>query len=281
MRAAPLRRGDRALRHRPARHCASASSWSTSPTPCASTEFKVFRSVIDSRRRGARASTPGAREMPRSALDGLISRAQELGAKGLVWAFREGEGWRSPTAKFLSAEELARAQRAARRRGGRPAAASSPTSATVANAVLGQLRLDLRRALRPDPRGRATDLLWIVDWPLMECERGGGALGPAAPPVHRARRRLRPRRPGRRRGRSPTTSSGTARRWAAARSASATPSVQQARSSPRSASTPRRPRRASASCSRRCATAPRRTAASPTGSTGSSSASPAPTRSAT
>ena len=45
--------------------------------------------------------------MPRSELDGLISRAQELGAKGLVWAFREGDGWRSPTAKFLSAEELA------------------------------------------------------------------------------------------------------------------------------------------------------------------------------
>ena len=49
----------------------------------------------------------GAREVPRSVLDGFIERAQELGAKGLVWAFREGEGWRSPTAKFLSAEELA------------------------------------------------------------------------------------------------------------------------------------------------------------------------------
>ena len=46
----------------------------------------------------------GRREMPRSELDGLISRAQELGAKGLVWAFREGDGWRSPTAKFLSDE---------------------------------------------------------------------------------------------------------------------------------------------------------------------------------
>ena len=45
--------------------------------------------------------------MPRSELDGLISRAQELGAKGLVWAFREGDGWRSPTAKFLSEAELA------------------------------------------------------------------------------------------------------------------------------------------------------------------------------
>ena len=104
------------------RTCASGSSWSTSPTRCATTEFKVFRSVIDG---GGvvRGLNAGRRELPRSELDGLISRAQELGAKGLVWAFREGDGWRSPTAKFLSDEELRRPQRAARRRGGRPAAA--------------------------------------------------------------------------------------------------------------------------------------------------------------
>ena len=87
----------------------------------AETEFKVFASVIGSG--GAvRGLNAGKREMPRSALDGLISRAQELGAKGLVWAFREGEGWRSPTAKFLIGGGADRAQRAARRRGGRPAA---------------------------------------------------------------------------------------------------------------------------------------------------------------
>ena len=58
------------------------------------TEFKVFRSVLDGG--GAiRGINAGKREMPRSELDKLISRAQELGAKGLVWAFREGEGWRS------------------------------------------------------------------------------------------------------------------------------------------------------------------------------------------
>jgi aspartyl-tRNA synthetase len=70
------------------------------------TEFKVFRSVLDGG--GAiRGINAGRREMPRSELDKLISRAQELGAKGLVWAFREGDGWRSPTAKFLSEAELA------------------------------------------------------------------------------------------------------------------------------------------------------------------------------
>ena len=70
------------------------------------TEFKVFRSVLDGGG-SIRGINAGRREMPRSELDGLISRAQELGAKGLVWAFREGDGWRSPTAKFLSEAELA------------------------------------------------------------------------------------------------------------------------------------------------------------------------------
>ena len=86
--------------------CASASSWSTSTDALRETEFKVFRSVARRRRRGRAGSTPARRELPRSELDGLIARAQELGAKGLVWAFREGDGWRSPTAKFLSEEEL-------------------------------------------------------------------------------------------------------------------------------------------------------------------------------
>ena len=70
------------------------------------TEFKVFRSVLEGGG-SIRGINAGRRELPRSELDGLISRAQELGAKGLVWAFREGDGWRSPTAKFLSEAELA------------------------------------------------------------------------------------------------------------------------------------------------------------------------------
>jgi aspartyl-tRNA synthetase len=137
----------------------------------AETEFKVFRSVIDSG--GAvRGLNAGAREMPRSALDGLISRAQELGAKGLVWAIREGDGWRSPTAKFLSAEELAALNR---RLGAEEGdlllvVADKPK---VANAVLGQLRLDLADQFGLIPEG-SDDLLWIVDWPLMERNEEGG-----------------------------------------------------------------------------------------------------------
>ena len=137
----------------------------------AETEFKVFRSVIDSG--GAvRGINAGARELPRSALDGLISRAQELGAKGLVWAFREGEGWRSPTAKFLSAQELAALnERLGAEEGDLLLVVADRPK--VANAVLGQLRLDLAAEFGLILAG-SEDLLWIVDWPLMEENDEGG-----------------------------------------------------------------------------------------------------------
>jgi aspartyl-tRNA synthetase len=133
--------------------------------PLAQTEFKVFRSAIDSGN-VVRGLNAGRRELPRSELDGLISRAQELGAKGLVWAFREGEGWRSPTAKFLSEDELAGLN-------GRLAAEEGDLLLLVADerraadAVLGQLRLDLAERFGLVPAGEDR-LVWIVDWPLLE-----------------------------------------------------------------------------------------------------------------
>jgi aspartyl-tRNA synthetase len=137
----------------------------------AETEFKVFASVIGGGGT-VRGLNAGKREMPRSALDGLIERAQELGAKGLVWAFREGDGWRSPTAKFLSEAEL----RALNERLGAEegdlllVVADKPK---VANAVLAQLRLDLAEQFELIPEG-SNDLLWIVDWPLLEENDAGG-----------------------------------------------------------------------------------------------------------
>jgi aspartyl-tRNA synthetase len=135
------------------------------------TEFKVFRSVLEG---GGtiRGINAGRRELPRSELDGLISRAQELGAKGLVGAFREGEGWRSPTAKFLSEAELADLNRrlAAEEGDLLLVVADSPK---VANTVLGQLRLDLAERFDLIAEGDHS-LLWIVDWPLLEENDEGG-----------------------------------------------------------------------------------------------------------
>ncbi|HET8814006.1 MAG TPA: aspartate--tRNA ligase [Solirubrobacterales bacterium] len=129
------------------------------------TEFKVFRSVLDGG--GAiRGINAGRRELPRSELDGLISRAQELGAKGLVWAFREGDGWRSPTAKFLSEGELADLnQRLGAEEGDLLLLVADKRPVT--DAVLGQMRIDLAEKFGLIDANE-NRLVWIVDWPLME-----------------------------------------------------------------------------------------------------------------
>ena len=129
------------------------------------TEFKVFQATIES---GGivKGLNAGRRELPRSELDALIGRAQELGGKGLVWAFREGEGWRSPVAKFLTAAELTdlNSRLGAEEGDLLLVVADQPKPA---NAVLAQLRLDLGRRfeLIDDERQQ---LVWIVDWPLFE-----------------------------------------------------------------------------------------------------------------
>lgn len=141
----------------------------------AETEFKVFRGAIEA---GGivKGLNAGARDVPRSALDGLIGRAQELGAKGLVWAFREGEGWRSPTAKFLSEAELGALNERLEAEEGDLllVVADAPR---VANAVLAQLRLDLAERFElVDPDAEA--LCWIVDWPMFEWSEDEGRWDP-------------------------------------------------------------------------------------------------------
>jgi aspartyl-tRNA synthetase len=128
------------------------------------TEFKVFRSVLESGG-SIRGLNAGRRELPRSELDGLISRAQELGAKGLVWAFREGDGWRSPTAKFLSEAELAELNRLLGAEEG-DLLLLVADERPVTDAVLGQMRLDLAERFELIDEGEDR-LLWIVDFPLM------------------------------------------------------------------------------------------------------------------
>jgi aspartyl-tRNA synthetase len=127
------------------------------------TEFKVFRSTIEE---GGvvQGINVGGRELPRSELDGLIEYAQGAGARGLVWAFREGQGWRSPVAKFLSDGEL-------RALNDRLGAADGDLLLVVADEppvvgrALGALRMHLAERFDLIPEGR-NDLLWIVDWPL-------------------------------------------------------------------------------------------------------------------
>jgi aspartyl-tRNA synthetase len=128
-------------------------------------EFNAFRQAIEggSLVRGLNA---GRHEISRSDLDGLVAEATELGAKGLVWAVAEGEGWRSPVAKFLSADETAAANREL-------GASEGDVLLLVADQpllsaeVLGELRQRLGERLGLIDSD-ANEITWVVEWPLVE-----------------------------------------------------------------------------------------------------------------
>ncbi len=137
----------------------------------ASTEFKVFAGAL-STGGVVRGINAGARELPRKDLDELTELAKQYGAKGLVWAFVQEDGtWRSPIAKFLSAEELA-AMTA--RLDGKPGdlLLIVADSAKVAAQTLGALRLELAERFSLVPEG-THDILWIVDFPAFERDAEG------------------------------------------------------------------------------------------------------------
>jgi aspartyl-tRNA synthetase len=127
-------------------------------------EFNAFRLAIDggSLVRGLNA---GAHEMSRSDLDGLVAEATELGAKGLVWAVVEDAGWRSPVAKFLSAEEIAAANRELGAGEGDVVllVADQPL---VSAEILGELRRRLGERLGLID-SEANELTWVTEWPLV------------------------------------------------------------------------------------------------------------------
>ncbi len=108
-------------------------------------------------------------EFPRSRFDALTEKAQSLGAKGLAWAVVEGDGsWRSPIAKFLSEEEVARANDALKAHGGR----RRPDRRRHAAGRRASARRAAARGRRGEPEGH--DIFWVVDFPAFEWDEDEG-----------------------------------------------------------------------------------------------------------
>jgi aspartyl-tRNA synthetase len=127
----------------------------------AGSEFKVFSGALANGGVVRGFKTNGADELTRKRFDELTEQAQQLGAKGLVWAVVEDGGWRSPVAKFLKEEEMsAAAQQLGASEG--DAILAVADSADVAARVLGQLRLELA------PPADGNDVFWVVDFPMFE-----------------------------------------------------------------------------------------------------------------
>ena len=108
-------------------------------------------------------------EFPRSRFDSLTEKAQALGAKGLAWAVvEEGGSWRSPIAKRLSEDEVARANDALSASEG-DAILIVADKPEVAARVLGALRPEVAEG---EPEGH--DVFWVVDFPAFEWNEDEG-----------------------------------------------------------------------------------------------------------
>jgi len=131
------------------------------------TELKFMRSILQKGGKIGALHVEG-RQFSRGELDKWVSRATELGAKGLVYIHvKDTTKLESPISKFLPADFLQQAQTLF------PTIAQGSTLFLVAGPykdaweVLGRLRLEVGQQLKMIPQD--TDaFLWITDFPLFE-----------------------------------------------------------------------------------------------------------------
>jgi len=140
------------------------------------TGFKAFSGVLEGGGTVA-AINAGPLGLARSGLDAQVARAQELGAKGLVWmVVEEDRSLRSPVAKFLSEAELDGIVEATTARPGDTVLIVGDSSKVVQR-VLGQLRLDHGQ---PDDNDELA-FAFVIDFPVFDVG-DDGALSPAHHP---------------------------------------------------------------------------------------------------
>lgn len=128
--------------------------------------FKVFESVLQSGGQVKAINVKGYAGIPRRELDGLVEYVAAYGAKGLAWMCFQGDGIKSPIAKFFTPETLEALAQTAGAVEGDLLLLVADKPAVVANA-LGHLRLEMARRLNlidPDK----LSFLWVVDFPMFE-----------------------------------------------------------------------------------------------------------------
>ena len=131
----------------------------------ADTQLSFLRAVLD--KGGKVGGLLVDHEFTRSDLDAIVEKAQQLGAKGLLWIrFKEGKP-ESPVAKFLPENFLERARAIF------PSINEKSTLFLIAGpyqeawTLLGRLRLELGNKLSLIPHEQFK-FVWITDFPLLE-----------------------------------------------------------------------------------------------------------------
>jgi aspartyl-tRNA synthetase len=148
----------------------------------ATTDIKVFRSVLEAGGAVKAMCVPGRASAGRKELDGLVEEARSLGAKGLVWAAVTSDGLRSPLDKFFSSDERAALIAATEAAEGDLILIVADADRRVVLKVLGALRTrvaeryDLVPA-RPASDADAWKFVWITDFPWFEWDDEAGRWG--------------------------------------------------------------------------------------------------------
>ncbi len=135
------------------------------------TEFKVFRSVLE---KGGviKAINFKGSNLSRKEIDDLTRFVQKLGAKGLAWIKVEAGKLTSPIVKFFSQEETENLLKRVQAEEGDVIFFSADTKEMVYK-ILGSLRLELAKTHGLIDESR-WDVLWVVDFPLMEWDEEEG-----------------------------------------------------------------------------------------------------------
>jgi aspartyl-tRNA synthetase len=129
-------------------------------------ELRVFREAAERGGVVKALAIPDGDRLSRKDLDTLPDAVATYGAKGVAWARLTGEGWQSPIAKFLGAEQRSAIERATGAGLG-GVILFLADSAKVANDSLCHLRLKLGAQLGMIPSG-AHAFLWVTEFPLFE-----------------------------------------------------------------------------------------------------------------
>lgn len=129
-------------------------------------DFKVFKSVLESGGQVKVINVEGYANIPRRELDGLVQYVQGYGAKGLAWIQYTEEGIKSPFKKFYSDEVFENIKQATGAKTGDLLLVIADKPLVVAQA-LGELRLEMARR-RGLIDADALSFLWVVDFPMFE-----------------------------------------------------------------------------------------------------------------
>jgi aspartyl-tRNA synthetase len=140
----------------------------------ATSDFRVFTATVAEGGVVKAVAVKAPHGLSRKDLDSLQGAIADYGAKGVLWARLEEDGWKSTLTKFFKESQWAGiAHRLSMKPG--DVALFIADKKDVVNASLSALRLHLAERLNLIPEG-SFNALWVTDFPLLEWSQEQGRL---------------------------------------------------------------------------------------------------------